>query len=118
LKTKGVPPTVKEISDVLGEEKALALMEAFGRQRFTIPVEPPCVHPFLEVLSLPEFIELCFRCGGWQWTIPSGEHLRLQRRNQEIQKLRQQGDRIADLVRKYQLTEARIYQILEECNRS
>lgn len=114
MKTRGVPPTVQEVIDVIGEEKALALMEQFARQRITIPVDPPCIHPFLTVLSPQEFIELCFRCGGWQWTIPAGEHLALRRRNRELAELRRQGAKIADLVSRYKLTEARIFQILQE----
>jgi hypothetical protein len=118
VKTRGIPPTVQEIIEVIGEAKALALMERFGRQRVTIPVDPPCVHPFLEVLTADEFIELCFRCGGWQWTIPAGENLKLRQRNRELADLRQQGAKIADLVARYQLTEARIFQILKEHKQS
>jgi hypothetical protein len=114
MKIKGVPPTVQEIIDVIGEEKAIALMTTFARQRITIPVNPPCVHPFLDVLTPEEFIELCFRCGGWQWTIPAGEHLMLRRRNRELAQLRRQGAKIAELVARYQLTEMRIFQILQE----
>ncbi|MEM1153657.1 MAG: Mor transcription activator family protein [Pseudomonadota bacterium] len=114
MKTRGVPPTVQEVIDVVGEDKALALMEQFARQRLTIPVDPPCVHPFLNVLTPEEFIELCFRCGGWQWQIPAGEHLKLNARNRELTRLRQQGAKIAELVQRYQLTETRIFQILKE----
>lgn len=114
MKIRGVPPSVEEIIEVIGEDQALALMETFARQRITIPVEPPCVHPFLEVLTPEEFIELCFRCGGWQWEIPSGEHLKLRRRNLEIARLHRSGQRIADLVQRFQLSQRRIFQVLEE----
>lgn len=114
MKTKGVPPTIREITDIIGEEKALALMEAYGRQRWTIPVDPPCVHPWIDILGVETFVKLCFHCGGWQWTIPSGEHLRLQRRNRELAELRRQGAKIAELVNRYKITEMRVFQILKE----
>ena len=114
MKTRGVPPSVQELAEVVGDEKAAAIVDAFAGTSWTIPVEPTLDHPWVEVVGLDDWIKLCFRCGGWRLRVPTCEYTRLQRRNEELAKLRRQGKHITELVRRFQLTEARIYQILKE----
>lgn len=114
MKTKGIPASVQEIAEVIGDEKAQALVAEFGGASFTIPADPTLDHPWVEVIGIDDWIVLCFRCGGWRLRMPTCEWQKLHERNQRLLALKEQGRKISELVREFKLTEARIYQIIAE----
>lgn len=114
MRTAELPKSLRELAEIIGEENALKLAEAFAGQRITIPKVPTLYHPLSETLGPEHAYLLSWHCGGLQIEIPLCRALQISARNQAIRAARRQGATIADLVTEYQLCRRSIFLALQD----
>lgn len=79
--TRGsLPPLIAEIADIVGEEKALGLIVAFGGQEIRIPLRPRKGQVLVERVGMDVARALSAMRGGEKVPIPNGAALRSKRR--------------------------------------
>lgn len=107
-----LPQTIAEISEIVGIDATLRLVEAWGGVRLYVPRQMPEDHLLVSTLGREEAELLAEHYGGE--TILISRCLAAVRavRNTRIQKDRENGVSIALLALRHSLTERQVYSIL------
>ncbi len=88
------------------------LMRAFGGLVIHVPKQAGPGHPLVEALGERAAAVLCRYLGGNRFSVPKGFRMMLAARNAAIRRDYDQGTAVAELVRRYGLTERQVWAVL------
>lgn len=108
-----LPTSLLPIEELIGLEGCAALMEGWGGSKLYIPEKVRQEHPLTQALGVESAEVMAKQYGGCTISVPKGVQALMSFRNSSIL-----GDKAnlsaAKLARKYDLTERRVWQILEQ----
>lgn len=107
-----IPASLQEIAEVVGDDNAMKMVQAYGGTRVFVPQSVGAQHKLSTLLGFEQAKKLSRTFGGEPLTIARCTMLLKHRRNEEIRKKYDEGASVHELVREYGLTERRIYSIL------
>lgn len=113
-----LPQTVAEISEIVGIDATLRLVEAWGGVRLYVPQQMPEDHLLVSTLGRDEAELLAEHYGGETILIPRCLAALRAVRNTHICNERDKGASIALLALRHHLTERQVYAILAAANTS
>ena len=113
-----LPQTAAEISEIVGIDAALRLVEAWGGVRLYVPREMPDDHLLVSTLGREEAELFAEHYGGEAIQVPRCLTALRSVRNARIRKDRESGASIALLALRHRLTERQVYSILAMGNAS
>ena len=105
--------TLATLSDLVGLEKALQIVQTYGGTRLYIPTWQHLkgVHPLVTLLGVHDALLLCERFGGDSVKVPTGKRIFEKDRQTTIARRLKAGETAADLAREFGMTEDSIYRI-------
>ncbi|MAZ33403.1 MAG: hypothetical protein CMO06_09690 [Thalassospira sp.] len=107
-----LPQTAAEISEIVGIDAALRLVDAWGGVRIYVPRQIPDDHLLISTLGREEAELLAEHYGGETILIPRCLAALRAVRNARICRERSEGHGIAVLALRYRLTERQVYAVL------
>ena len=109
---ENLPNLVIEVIDIIGRGPAEQLVEQFGGVRVFIPRTIGRDHKIAKIIGIEPALKLSMHFGGEVLSIPKCRSMRVHTRNKEIVAAYQQGAKVNDLARSYDVTDRQIYSIL------
>jgi len=107
-----LPHGVRKFVEVLGVDKAVALLKQHQLRMMYIPLNPAPEHEFCQVFGTELAAYLSETHGAKSYQIPKVDKVLLQFRNQEIINAHEQGAQVQALAEQYGLTRQCIWLIL------
>ncbi len=111
-KNVALPASMLEIKEVVGVTGAVKLLQECGGTRIFIPRRLKAQHKLANLLGLEAARKMSAYFGGETLTIVRGSRARKRLRNLDIVRRYDQGEKVPELARCYELTERQIYTIL------
>lgn len=105
---------IKTVSDLIGKDNLIKLIQAFHGKRLYIPVKPKVYHRISKIIGYDNCLKLSNYYGGKRWVIPTLKQNKLFLRNQQISKEFRDGATLEALSRKYDLTVSYLKNILKK----
>lgn len=107
-----LPPSLREIREVIGVAATLRMVEGCGGIRVFIPKRPRPEHRLQRILGEEAFRLLSARYGGETLSVPRADRIVRRLRNLTIAAAYDTGMPVRELARRHQLTERQVYAIL------
>ena len=108
-----LPASIRQLLAVgFPGEAVEPLMRAFGGLVIHVPKQAGPGHPLVEALGEHAAAVLCRYLGGNRFSVPKGFRMMLAARNAAIRRDADQGVPMAELVRRYGLTERQVWAVL------
>jgi len=108
-----MPESIRQLLAVgFPGEAVEPLMRAFGGLVLHVPKQAGPGHPLVEALGERAAAVLCRYLGGNRFPVPKGFRRMIAARNAAIRRDYDQGVPVAELVRRYGLTERQVWAIL------
>lgn len=113
---RDLPQSLREIADVIGLAGALALSGHLGGTRITVPTVGRLWtdHPLCAAIHYDEVLKLAEIYGGTSIYVPKADGAARELRNVEIRELRRRGVAVANLARRFRLSDRQVLTILGE----
>ena len=113
VRMEDLPGEFRQVAGVIGLAAALALVQARGGSRLSVPGSIGAVHPLARMLGLPAAQALAKNFGGASILVPTSRGAcRADRDRAARRDWTEGGMSLADLARRYGLAERRIRQIV------
>lgn len=112
--TDYLPPSLKDLVDVIGLPAAQALVSEYGGVRLTVPLKMPEDHQLAELLGIEAARKLAHHYGLERLDIPNAKAAIMAVRNKQMRQDHADGVSARRLARRYRLTERRVWEILAE----
>ncbi|MBI2801267.1 MAG: hypothetical protein HYX63_13480 [Gammaproteobacteria bacterium] len=107
-----LPGSVRELTECIGLNAALALVDAYGGTRVWIPEQYQPQHPLAKVIGVTAAKTLVGRYALDHLMIPKCAAALRSARDQAVRARYDEGETARTLARAYGITETRIYQIV------
>jgi Mor family transcriptional regulator len=107
------PPKLLEIAEYCGDKAAMDLLQHYGGGHLCVPRQVDAMHRLSQVLGVVAAAVFCQNFAGETIQIPKAARAFRALRNAEIRQLRQEGEPLFNLARRFGLTER---QIMTICN--
>lgn len=106
--------SIEELERLIGKNALDQLCRFYGGQRVYVPITAPPHHPLALVIGhcAAERLSSCIR--GDRIEVPKNRHAETKDRNTELVQRYRAGESVRYLAAEYQLTERRIYVILQQ----
>jgi Mor family transcriptional regulator len=111
---KAIPVMLQALQDVVGEAAASKLLNRWRNQYVYVPKRAKNLGALVECIGLEPAIQLSFALGGTTIEMPKNFHAAVARKHRRIARDRKAGMTLAELAKKYDLTQRRIRTILAE----
>ncbi|MEW6490731.1 MAG: Mor transcription activator family protein [Thermodesulfobacteriota bacterium] len=110
-----LPESLRQLLEVGFPGEALGrLVEGFGGVVLYVPKSPGDDSRLVQVLGEGAAWQLCRHLGGCRFAVPRGYRAALAARNAGIRRDADAGVPMAELVRRYQITERQVWKVLGE----
>lgn len=107
-----LPPSLKELVDVIGLTAAQKLVSAYGGTRLVVPMKMPESHPLAQLLGLEAARKLSAHYAHERMDVPVALAAIRAVRDQTIRDEHREGVSARRLALRFQLTERRVWEIL------
>lgn len=111
-----LPPTLREIHDLLGRQGTLALVERYGGTHVHVPRRCRDDHELAVLLGRGPAARFIHHFAGVRLYVAKMDAVLRAARDSEIRRLYDSGLSAARLVQKHGLSERRIWSILKGCD--
>jgi len=109
-----LPETLKQVSEVIGFELTLKIVERWGGQRFYIPKHVVLTSDLVEVIGIEAALKLSWQLGEWQFEVPTCAQMQRVARNRAIRKDAAAGMSRNAMSQKYGLALRALRQIINQ----
>lgn len=114
LDWSALPASLQELKGIVGAGAALSLTAVYGGRTLYVPAKAGPKHSLTQLLGEEAAQSLCRAFAGDRLSIPKPDAVLRQLRKQDIIHLREQGEPVSGIAKKYNLTPRRVLQILSE----
>ncbi len=111
-----LPPTLREIHDLVGRQATLALVERYGGTHVHVPRRCRDDHALTLLLGREPAARFIHHFAGIRLYVAKMDAVLRAARDAEIRRLYDSGLSAARLAQKYDLSERRIWSILKGCD--
>lgn len=109
-----LPPSLRELVDVIGITAAQKLVNEFGGLRLTVPVKMPEQHPLAQLLGLESARKLSHHYAQERLDVPKALSAIQAARNHQMRIDHARGVSTRQLAQREGLTERRVWEILAD----
>jgi hypothetical protein len=109
-----LPASLQELKGIVGAGATLSLTAVYGGRTLYVPSKAGPDHTLTQLLGAEAAESLCRAFAGDRLSIPKPDAVLRQLRKQDIISLREQGEPVSGIAKKYNLTPRRVLQILSE----
>jgi|SRR5690554_5167497 len=107
-----LPASMAELVDIIGLPAVLQLMKAFGGTEVWVPEKLSHAHDLVAAIGPEAAQTLCEYMARERLKVPRGKAIEIEVRNRGIRRERQEGSKLAELARRYKLTDRQVLNIL------